>query len=57
MVSPEVAEGIGIKETLSWIKDNNFQQVRVATDCLVVVRVVCSFVSMASSFGLVIDDC
>ena len=42
LVSPDVAEAIGLKEALSWIKDNSWSNVVVESDALVVVQEVVS---------------
>uniref|UniRef100_A0A803NT91 Reverse transcriptase n=1 Tax=Cannabis sativa TaxID=3483 RepID=A0A803NT91_CANSA len=56
-VTPEVAEFIGIREALSWIKSHNWQHVTLETDCLTVVRAIRSEVNMISMFGQVIQEC
>uniref|UniRef100_A0A803PRY9 RNase H type-1 domain-containing protein n=1 Tax=Cannabis sativa TaxID=3483 RepID=A0A803PRY9_CANSA len=56
-VSPEIAEIFGIKEALSWIKFNNWQEVTLETDCLVAVQAISSGVNMPSSFGLLVEEC
>lgn len=48
---------MGIKEALSWIKNQNTQPVIVETDCLSVIQAIrCSSVHL-SYFGRVIDEC
>ncbi|XP_060973872.1 uncharacterized protein LOC133039089 [Cannabis sativa] len=56
-VEPKVAEAMGVREALSWIKDHQWQSTSLETVCLLVVQVLgCTF-SMISLFGHVIDDC
>ena len=57
VTSPEMAEAIGVKEALSWIKRKSWQRVIVETDCLTVVQALRSPVSMDSYFGSIISDC
>ncbi|KAM6559643.1 hypothetical protein CsatA_028882 [Cannabis sativa] len=40
LISPVVAEAIGVQEALSWIKDHSWLHVTLETDCLSVVQVV-----------------
>ncbi|XP_060972219.1 uncharacterized protein LOC133038174 [Cannabis sativa] len=56
-VEPVLAEAIGIREALSWIKDSRWQDVYVETDCLNVVQAIHCSTEMISLFGLVIKDC
>ncbi|KAM6568954.1 hypothetical protein CsatB_016939 [Cannabis sativa] len=56
-VLPEIAEVIGIKEALSWIKTRGWDRVVVETDALVVVQAINSSVHMPSQFGLLVEDC
>ncbi|KAM6552927.1 hypothetical protein CsatB_013689 [Cannabis sativa] len=55
--SPELAESIGIREALSWIKGHGWQHVIVETDCLTVVQALRSTIDMISPFGQVILEC
>ncbi|XP_030478363.2 uncharacterized protein LOC115695438 [Cannabis sativa] len=57
MVELIVAEAIGVREVLSWIKDSGWSNVHVETDCLSVVQAIQGSLSMISLFGLVIQDC
>lgn len=57
LVSLEMAEAMGVKEALSWIKRKTWQRVIVETDGLIVVQAIRSPVSMLSYFGNVIGDC
>ncbi|XP_062108098.1 uncharacterized protein LOC133818976 [Humulus lupulus] len=52
-----VVEAIRVKEALSWKKDHNWQQVVLEADSLVVVQAIRNPYTMASPFGLLIDDC
>ncbi|XP_060961034.1 uncharacterized protein LOC133031530 [Cannabis sativa] len=56
-VSPEIAEVVGVKEALSWIKLRNLYDVEIETDSLVVVQAINGSVQMPSQFGLLIQDC
>ncbi|KAM6549548.1 hypothetical protein CsatB_021224 [Cannabis sativa] len=56
-VNPEVAEAIGVREALSWIKNRNWPRVVVETDCLTVVQALRSSVHMISLFGQIINEC
>uniref|UniRef100_A0A803PF51 RNase H type-1 domain-containing protein n=1 Tax=Cannabis sativa TaxID=3483 RepID=A0A803PF51_CANSA len=52
-----VAEAIGIREVLSWLKENRWPQVYIETDSLCVVQAIHSSTDMISLFGSVIQDC
>ncbi|XP_062075810.1 uncharacterized protein LOC133779929 [Humulus lupulus] len=56
-VSPEVAEALGIKEALSWIKTNRWNNVEVESDCLIAVQAIRSSSILYSYFGRLITDC
>ncbi|XP_030496466.2 uncharacterized protein LOC115712332 [Cannabis sativa] len=56
-VGPEIAEVIGVKEALSWIKRKGWTGVEIETDALVVVQAVLGSVSMPSQFGFLVQDC
>ncbi|XP_060964982.1 uncharacterized protein LOC133033953 [Cannabis sativa] len=56
-VSAEIAEVIGIKEALSWIKRKGWGRVVIESDALVVVQAINSSVHMPSQFGLLVEDC
>uniref|UniRef100_A0A803PUD0 Reverse transcriptase domain-containing protein n=1 Tax=Cannabis sativa TaxID=3483 RepID=A0A803PUD0_CANSA len=56
-VGPEIAEVIGVKEALSWIKRNGWSEVEIESDALVVVQAVLGSVSMPSQFGYLVQDC
>uniref|UniRef100_A0A803PA62 RNase H type-1 domain-containing protein n=1 Tax=Cannabis sativa TaxID=3483 RepID=A0A803PA62_CANSA len=53
----DLAEAIGIKEALSWIKIQSWQKVELESDCLVVVQAIRNSLSMLSSFRVIIEDC
>ncbi|KAM6544531.1 hypothetical protein CsatB_025267 [Cannabis sativa] len=55
--TPEVAEAIGVREALSWIKRKNWQHASIETDCLVVVQAIRSSTKMLSLFGQIILEC
>ncbi|XP_074378356.1 uncharacterized protein LOC141719891 [Apium graveolens] len=54
--SPELAESLGIREALSWIKNNVVVNVTVESDCLQVIQLVCSSFS-SYSYWRVVDEC
>uniref|UniRef100_A0A803NT92 RNase H type-1 domain-containing protein n=1 Tax=Cannabis sativa TaxID=3483 RepID=A0A803NT92_CANSA len=56
-VAPELAESIGIREALSWLKDNAYTRAIIETDSLVCVEAIRSEETLVSAFGLVVDDC
>uniref|UniRef100_A0A803NTG1 Reverse transcriptase n=1 Tax=Cannabis sativa TaxID=3483 RepID=A0A803NTG1_CANSA len=55
--APEMAEVMGVREALSWIKKKLWQSVIVETDSLIVVQAIRSPLEMVSYFGSVISDC
>lgn len=56
-INPELAEAIGIKEALSWVKNKIEQPVTIETDCLTVVQAIrCSSVNL-SYLGRIVDEC
>uniref|UniRef100_A0A803QSW2 RNase H type-1 domain-containing protein n=1 Tax=Cannabis sativa TaxID=3483 RepID=A0A803QSW2_CANSA len=55
-VSPELAEVMGIREALSWIKTNDYSQVVIEADNRV-CEAIRSFAVLVSAFGLVVDEC
>ncbi|KAM6555296.1 hypothetical protein CsatB_002315 [Cannabis sativa] len=57
VVGPEIAEVIGVKEALSWIKRNGWMEVEIETDALVVVQAVMGSIQMPSQFGFLVQDC
>ncbi|KAM6583826.1 hypothetical protein CsatB_010828 [Cannabis sativa] len=56
-VEVAVAEAIGIRKVLSWLKENRWPQVYIETDSLCVVQAIHSSTDMISLFGSVIQDC
>lgn len=56
-IAPVLAESLGIREALSWIKHNNWSQVCIETDCLEVIQALHSQVHAESYFGRIIADC
>ncbi|XP_062099802.1 uncharacterized protein LOC133805647 [Humulus lupulus] len=57
MVSPEVAEVLGIKEALSWVKNANWDHVEIESDSMVAVQAIRSSVDMCSYFGRLVREC
>ncbi|KAL8110821.1 hypothetical protein AgCh_026528 [Apium graveolens] len=53
-VAPEIAEAIAGREALCWMKEVNWSQVELESDCYVVVQAILSKVLMTSSFGVII---
>ncbi|XP_060965301.1 uncharacterized protein LOC133034265 [Cannabis sativa] len=56
-VSPELAEIMGIREALSWLKNHTYTQAILEIDSLVCVKAIQSVEIFASTFGLVVEDC
>lgn len=56
-VDVEMAEVIGIREVLTWIKDKQWSGVWVESDCLVAVQAIKGSCKMLSTFGLIVEDC
>ncbi|KAL8094084.1 uncharacterized protein LOC141691465 [Apium graveolens] len=54
-VNPEDAEAMGIREVLSWIKEQGREAVTVETDCIVVVQAIRSDCPLLSYFGRIIQ--
>ena len=57
LTNPEIAEAIGVREALSWIKDRNWHHITIETDSLLVVQALRSTIRMDSYFGSIIADC
>uniref|UniRef100_A0A803QJD1 Reverse transcriptase domain-containing protein n=1 Tax=Cannabis sativa TaxID=3483 RepID=A0A803QJD1_CANSA len=57
VVKPEVAEIIGIKEALSWIKRKQWIDVALETGSLIAVQALKSSIAMPFQFGLLVRDC
>lgn len=56
-MAPEIAQAIGLREVLSWIKGQPWVVVTVETDCLVLVQAVKSSIKMESYFGGIVNYC
>lgn len=56
-ITAEMAEALGFKEALSWVKTKQWREVILETDCIRVVQAMRSPIVLASTFGLVIEDC
>lgn len=56
-ISPELAEVMGLREALSWIKMNRWPVVDVETDCLLIVQAISSESATMSYFGRLIEEC
>lgn len=56
-VTPELAEAMGIREALSWIKNNAMSNVIVESDCLQVIQLIRSSFSSYSYLGRVVEEC
>ncbi|XP_030483709.2 uncharacterized protein LOC115700281 [Cannabis sativa] len=56
-VTPEIAEAMGVREALSWLKKKGWNRVTIETDYLTVVQAIRSPLPMFSYFGSVISDC
>ena len=54
IVNPHVAEAIGIRKALSWIKNH---KVMLETDCFEAVQAIRSAAEMFSYFGRIISEC
>lgn len=56
LVALELAEAIGVREALSWVKKKGWPEVTMETDCLVVVQAIRSSLVSLSYFGRVVDE-
>uniref|UniRef100_A0A803PRX8 Reverse transcriptase zinc-binding domain-containing protein n=1 Tax=Cannabis sativa TaxID=3483 RepID=A0A803PRX8_CANSA len=56
-VSPDLAEIMGIREALSWLKNHTYTQATVETDSLVCAEATRNAEVFVSSFGSVVEDC
>uniref|UniRef100_A0A803Q7F0 Potassium channel domain-containing protein n=1 Tax=Cannabis sativa TaxID=3483 RepID=A0A803Q7F0_CANSA len=56
-VTAELAEIMGIKEALSWLKRNSNTQAIIESDSLVCVEAIRSAEKIASGFGFIVDEC
>uniref|UniRef100_A0A803NUV7 RNase H type-1 domain-containing protein n=1 Tax=Cannabis sativa TaxID=3483 RepID=A0A803NUV7_CANSA len=57
VVTPELAEAMGVREALSWLKKKGWNRVTIESDSLTVVQALRSSLPMSSYFGGVISDC
>lgn len=56
--NPSLAEALGIREALSWIKSLNLSNILVESDALLIVKALNSFSpDSSSSVGLIVEDC
>lgn len=56
-VSPAVAEAIGIREALSWIKLKPWGNIVLESDCLVAIQAIRSPLNILSYFGGIVQEC
>ncbi|XP_060965209.1 uncharacterized protein LOC133034186 [Cannabis sativa] len=56
VIQPFVAEALGVKEALSWIKEKGWIGVHVESDCLMVIQALRSATNMISLFGSIVND-
>lgn len=56
-VAPEVAEAMGIREALSWVKQKQQASVEVETDCLFLVQWIRSSYTTLSYIGRLLQEC
>ncbi|KAM6567737.1 hypothetical protein CsatA_026865 [Cannabis sativa] len=56
-VQPELAEIMGIKEALSWVKRKGIQDVVIESDSLLLIQALDSSIRMPSLFGLMVVEC
>lgn len=55
--NPELAEALGCKEALSWLKARSMSKVVIESDAFNLVQALNSTVSYPGPLGLVLDDC
>lgn len=55
--TPELAEAIGIREALSWVKEKQENNATVETYCLMIVQWIRNSYNSLSYVGRVVDDC
>ncbi|KAL8106117.1 uncharacterized protein LOC141680879 [Apium graveolens] len=55
--APDSAEAMGVREALSWIKEQQYRDVVLETDCLVVVQALRGSGALLSYFGRIIVEC
>ncbi|XP_060965673.1 uncharacterized protein LOC115711034 [Cannabis sativa] len=56
-VAPEIAEALGIREALSWLKNHNYSHATVESDSLVCVAAIRSNEKLNSGFGFIVEEC
>ncbi|KAM6596503.1 hypothetical protein CsatA_007027 [Cannabis sativa] len=56
VIQPFVAEALGFKEALSWIKEKGWIGVHVESDCLMVIQALRGANNMISLFGSIVND-
>lgn len=56
-ISPEMAETVGIREALSWIKNSRRKDVVLESDCLQIVQFIRSSVTSCSYLGRLVEEC
>ena len=56
-MTPESAEAMGIREALSWIKEQHMCDVTIESDCLVAIQAIRSSSLLISYFGRLIAEC
>lgn len=56
-MAPEVAEGLGLKEVLSWVKRQSYHGYEVETDCLLLVQAIRNKSSCLSYLGRIVEEC
>uniref|UniRef100_A0A803PVI4 RNase H type-1 domain-containing protein n=1 Tax=Cannabis sativa TaxID=3483 RepID=A0A803PVI4_CANSA len=52
----ETIEAMGVKEALSWVKRNSWEDVEVETDSMFTVQAIRNNHTMSSVFGLIVKD-
>ncbi|KAM6601244.1 hypothetical protein CsatA_020853 [Cannabis sativa] len=57
VIDPVIAESLGVKEALSWIKEKCWSGMHVETDCLTVAQALRSSIVMLFLFNSIIQDC
>ncbi|XP_074352682.1 uncharacterized protein LOC141691828 [Apium graveolens] len=57
LVQPELTEVMAIKEVLSWMETNGWQEGVIETYCLVAAQAIRSKVEMHSPFGVIVREC
>ncbi|XP_073130840.1 uncharacterized protein [Henckelia pumila] len=55
--NPAIAEALGIREALSWLKELDYYHFQIESDAKIVIDALNSSVSDHSSLGLLIEDC